>query len=729
LGAAVALVVAASLRCGGGGGDDPDAGECRTNADCPGGTCVDGRCVTVAPDGGGDDGADPDAPVEADADADDAAPADGDGETGSDGEGGPDADGDDGAVDEGPDPLADGDGDTIPDAVEGTGDTDGDTLPNAADDDSDDDAIPDAFEAADTELRTPPPDSDRDGTPDFLDLDSDGDTLLDRVEGPGDPDGDGRPSYRDFDADEDGILDGEEAGDADPATPPRDADADTLPDFLDPDSDGDSLADLDETSADVDADTLPDYLDPDSDDDGVADVDEAGDADAATSPADCDGDGRADFRDTDSDNDGVRDGDEPGYGTGRCDPDSDGDGVSDLVEITYGSLPLDPADSPRTRGDFVFVVPYSADPLAPVPPDPLRDTLSFATDLQKVDVYVAIDSSASMGGEIANLRAGFRTVVVPGVAARVPDAWFGLGRFEDCSPTTCAHGMHNLVDLTSDTAAVDAALAGTWTTCGPREPYRQMLWLLATGNTTGFTTGVLPIPRRCTDPATVGWPCFRPDAVKVIIQAGDEPMAQSDATTCAPRKTDAETVAALNSGRFRFIGLESGGAVLRADMERMAIATGSVNAVTGLPLVFRVNTDGTGLSSTVVDAVEQLARNVPIRVDAVPEDDPADAVDAVAEFIDHLETNTSGATVMGRVCTVGLATDDSDGDGSPDYFPTVFPGTSVCWDIVPRSNLGVPATEDAQLFRATIRVIGDLFTPLDARRIYFLVPPVIPGSQ
>jgi hypothetical protein len=85
--------------------------------------------------------------------------------------------------------------------------------------------------------------------------------------------------------------------------------------------------------------------------------------------------------------------------------------------------------------------------------------------------------------------------------------------------------------------------------------------------------------------------------------------------------------------------------------------------------------------------------------------------------------------VMGRTCTTGLTTGDSDTDGHPDYFPRVFPGTGVCWDIVPQSNVTVPATADAQIFRASIDVLGDGYTPLDSRDIYFLVPPVIPGSQ
>jgi hypothetical protein len=716
--ALLALSLAAGLRCGGGGDDAVDAGGCSSHAECPGGVCLDGRCVPI----GGD--ADPDIPG-ADADVGpDAADADG---------ASPDADADIPGADADAEvlpevpadtSLSDGDGDTIPDAIEGTDDLDGDTLPNAADDDSDGDDIPDAVEAGDADLRTMPADSDRDGTADFLDFDSDGDTILDSEEWLSDTDGDGMPAYRDFDSDGDGIFDNLEAGDADPVTAPRDSDGDGIADFLDTDSDGDFISDAEESMVDTDEDGVLDYLDDDSDADGVPDRDEAGDADLATPAANCDSDSLPNFRDTDSDNDGLRDLDETTlHGTDPCLADTDGDGVTDLIEVAYGSPPTDPGDSPRTRGDFVFIVEYSPPPAAPIPPDPLRDTLSFATDLQKADVYIAVDTSGSMGGEISNLGSGLRTIVVPGIDARIPDARFGAGRFEDCPGSGCSNAMNNLQDITSDVAAVQTAINSMTSLCGGSEPYLDMLWLLATGNTSVYSSSdVRPRPRRCTDASTVGWPCFRPDAVKIIIQCGDETATQS----CAGRSV-ATITAAMNAEHIKFIGVNSGSS--RAGFEQVARGTGSVNATTGLPLVFDISSSGTGLSDAIVDAVDQLARNVPIRVDAIPSDDPSDAVDAVAEFVDYMETNTSGATVMGRVCTAGLTTGDANGDGHPDYYPTVFPGTSVCWDIVAKSNVRVPATEDPQIFRAIIDVLGDGYTPLDQRDVYFLVPPVIPGSQ
>jgi hypothetical protein len=154
----------------------------------------------------------------------------------------------------------------------------------------------------------------------------------------------------------------------------------------------------------------------------------------------------------------------------------------------------------------------------------------------------------------------------------------------------------------------------------------------------------------------------------------------------------------------------------------------------GSPLVYDIPTDGSGLGSQVINAVQTVATNVPIRVDAQFVDDPSDAYDTRTAFLDYIVTNVSGAAIFDpatgttRVCTT-LATGDSDGDGHPDYFPSLLPGTSVCWDIHVKSNVAVPATPDAQIFRATINVIGDLFTPLDSRDIFFLVPPDIQGSQ
>ncbi|NMC68876.1 MAG: hypothetical protein GYA57_02270 [Myxococcales bacterium] len=720
--------------CGGAGNSGDDTGQtCTSHAECDGGLCVGGRCVSIGADGDGDldiPGADGDLDIPgADADAD--ADADGDGEVVPEvlPEVPPDTS------------LTDTDGDTIPDDIEGWDDLDGDTLPNARDDDSDGDDIPDAVEAGDSDPRTMPADSDHDGTPDFLDFDSDNDTIRDADEWLIDVDGDTIPAYRDFDSDGDGIFDNFEAGDADPGTPPRDTDGDTTPDYLDLDSDGDFISDAHESLVDTDGDTILDYLDPDSDNDGVSDRDEAGDGDLATPPANCDGDALPNYRDTDSDNDGVRDLDEISlHHTDPCRADTDGDTVTDLIEIAYGSPPTDPTDSPRERGDFVFIEPYLNDP------EPWVDTLVFSTALQKADVYFLVDTTGSMGGEIANLRSSIRSTVIPGIIAAIPDSWTGVGHFDDypVSPygdsSTGDVSYRNLQNLTSDAAASQTAanaLPSHYGADGP-ESHVPALWTVATGD----RSRTLPsIPAPSCAAGRVGYPCFRSDAVRVIVlitdaafhngPGGTEPYAATVGGVTPPTYIQARD--ALVAARIKVIGVNSGGTYGRPNLETLARDTGAVDSGGGV-LVYDISSDGTGLGAQVINAVQTLANNVPIRVDARFVDDPADAVDTRTAFLDYIETNTSGRTIhdpatdTDRVCTT-LASADSDGDGHPDYFPSLLPGTSVCWDIHVKRNETVAATSDAQIFRATINVIGDLSTPLDSRDIFFLVPPEIQGSQ
>ncbi|MCK5808456.1 hypothetical protein KAH37_05700, partial [bacterium] len=76
------------------------------------------------------------------------------------------------------------------------------------------------------------------------DKDSDGDGIINSIDGCEDRDGDGVPNYLDNDSDGDGYSDADEAGDD--LSNPRNSDTDSKPDFLDKDSDNDGLSDKDE---------------------------------------------------------------------------------------------------------------------------------------------------------------------------------------------------------------------------------------------------------------------------------------------------------------------------------------------------------------------------------------------------------------------------------------------------------------------------------------------------
>ena len=599
-------------------------------------------------------------------------------------------------------------------------DTDLDGTPDFLDTDSDGDGIPDAIEAGDRRLDTPPRDSDMDGTADFRDLDSDNNGIPDEDERLGDFDLDGIPDFADLDDDNDLARDPMELDGI--FYPPLDTDGDGMPNYQDPDSDNDGILDGDEFGADTDRDGLRDFEDLDTDSDGIPDAMEAGDDDLYSPPVDTDGDGIPDFRDVDSDNDGLTDADEVARGTDPTLGDTDGDDVSDLIEVAAGTDPSDGTVSPRTRGDFVFVVPYEEDP------DPVRDTLRFRTSLQLVDVYFLFDISGSMSTEIGSLRTAVGSIMAdltctdyggacesdadcgsgracsvartciedPAVSACVANPWTGGGIYEA--------DLENLLALQPDPAMTSSALGVT--TFGATESLNRAAWTIADPEAApGSPIGCAPAMM-----GRIGCPAYREDAVKILVAFTDE---DSDGT-----ETAAQAGMALRGAGITFIGVWSGTAssTARSALVNLATEADSLSGA-GAPLVF----DGADAAvvPAVTAAINEVVEGVPIRVTIRAADEPGDDGDSL-QFIDYLEVNTSGAT-----CSAIGVTEDTDGDGYDDAFPSVLPGTPVCWDVVPLRNDTVEPATLPLVYRARLTVSGD-GSPLDSRIVYFLIPPVIP---
>lgn len=619
--------------------------------------------------------------------------------------------------------LPDADGDGIPDQYEGRStndDTDGDGIADYLDLDSDGDGIPDAIEGG--RPGGVPVDSDGDGLPDFRDLDSDGNGIEDGLDSSDDIDGDGILDFADLDDDGDGIRDTDEIG---IASSPTDTDGDGIPDYRDVDSDGDTIADVHENSVDTDRDGTPDFRDLDSDDDGISDRDEAGDDSLDTPPVDTDGDTIPNFRDADSDNDGLSDSAEVAAGTDPFDADSDDDGVTDLVEVASGTDPRDGTDSPRTRGDFVFFEPYME---APSPP---RDTLDFATDIRIADVYFLMDTTGSMGSSVASLRSSLAAFITE-VRAEIPDVEIGIGAYKDYPVSPYGSGgdfaFRNCSNLTADAAAAGAALSCYSVSGGNDGPESLVpaLWAIASGSGLAGTSGT-PAPGAC--PAgRWGYPCWRDGAVPIVVGITDVVThngpggsnAYNDGALGGHAPTYAEMTAALMARNIRFIGIGQGTGG-RANLESISRDTGSVDAG-GSPLYSTWS--GGAIGTTVLNQIRILASQTRFDISIQYQDDTSDAVDSFAAFVDHIEANTAGDAARG--CVAGLTAIDTDGDTFPDTFTGVTAGQRVCFDIVVRENVTVMPTLMPQLFRGTLRVLGDGFTELDSRDVFFLVPPTIP---
>jgi len=604
--------------------------------------------------------------------------------------------------------LPDADGDGIPDQYEGRAmnvDTDGDGTPDYLDEDSDGDTVPDALEGQ--RPNGMPVDTDGDGMPDFRDLDSDGNTIPDSVEGGDDLDGDRQPNSGDLDNDGDNIPDVVEIG-GDPSSP-IDADRDLAPDYSDQDSDNDLIADLDESTLDTDMDGVPDRWDDDTDSDGISDTDEAGDTDFSTAPYDTDMDRIPDFRDTDSDADGLSDAQEHTAGSNPRQADSDGDGVTDLVEVASGTGVNDASDNPRSHGNFVFLEPYQ------MPASPPRDTLDFATDLRVADVYFLIDSTGSMGGSIDNVRNSLSSSggIIEQVRATIADAWFGVGDFKDAGD---AYIYLHRTDISPDPFQAQSGVNLLSAGGGGDTPEGDVpsLWQVATGS---GRVGACP-------GGTFGYPCFRSTAVPIVVLITDAPFHNGPGGSNPAGYTDYNTMRdAVVAARIRVIGVAVGGAPA-GDLTAIALDTGAVDAGGGA--LVTVTGDGS-VSSTVVNQIQTLASATSLAISVQYQDDASDAVDTRAAFVDYIEANQAGDAARG--CGAASA-HDTNGDGHADTFDNVRAGTRVCFDIVVKQNDTVMPTSQPQLFRATLQVVGDGFTPLGTPRdVFFLVPPTIPPAS
>lgn len=615
----------------------------------------------------------------------------------------------------------DADGDGITNADEGSAEnvnTDGDDYPDWLDLDSDADGILDADEAGDKDTATPARDSDGDGTPDFRDTDSDGDGLTDTEE-----------------LDEKFAI--------------VDSDGDGTADHLDLDSDDDTIADRHERRAAPDTDRIPNFRDKDSDDDGIPDAIEAGDTNVDTPPRDTDMDQTPDFLDVDSDGDFIPDAQEDKDGDGVVDPgesstqsaDTDGDGTPDLVETIAGSDPNDPTES-IPAGDFYFVLPY----LGPEK----SGQLDFTTNVRAADVFFSVDTTGSFGEEIAAIQAALEQTIVPGVSAVIPDAAFGVGRFEDMPlgpfglPGDKPYEL--LQPITSDVAKIGMGLALLPPAAGgldvPESGY-EALYQWASG--TGLPDlGFGPFAPK----GAIGGVGFRKDALPIILQITDAISHESlDYQSVVPGAHSKQAaLAALGAIGARVVGIDSLENVgtpndPRAQLEELAIATKAIippdtqtgKCLTGVggapreptmvggkpvcPVVFDVLPDGTGLGDLITSAVVQLAQ---------------------LGVLD-ISTDKVGVTngLKGEVVTPGFTTADFIKSITPvpppptgatidgDIFRAVTPGSTVKFDVKGYNDFQKPLEVD-QLFAADIRVLGDLVTVLDVRKVYIIVPRVIP---
>jgi hypothetical protein len=531
-----------------------------------------------------------------------------------------------------------------------------------------------------------------------------------------------------------------------PGCTPEDADADGIGDYI-------------EGSADFDGDGTPNVGDQDSDGDGKTDTEEWG-----SNPCllvDTDGDASPDFLDVDSDNDGLGDADETALGTNPRETDSDGDGVTDLAESAAMTDPLDPASTIPAE-DYFVVLPYLGDH---VPRD-----LRFGTNIEIADVFFAMDTTGSMYTELANIQNGLETVIIPGVEMLIEDVYFGAGGFDDFPVGSHGAGTdlpyYHLLDVRPYEEDV-----GSWSGGGafgdvgqlavsgangtpdivdavrayPRhsgangcESGVEALYQIATGAGVSWPGGMTPA-KTCTgapdDPAPpVGYPCFRGGALPIVVYISDAPFhnpvpagwptdtlegASCNYTDVPSAHTYQQSLDALLSIGARVVSLSSddniAGYPAADHMCNLARDTGSVRG-DGSPLCFRIGSSGDNITTDIVNAIAELVGGTPqdvtTRTENVtmpPNPDNFDARMFIKSIV-PLEGYRDG------IAGTGYSSRDMT------TFYDVIPGTIVSFTIDFYNDVRPPAPV-AQVFRATIFVVGNGVADLDSRNVYIIVPP------
>jgi hypothetical protein len=179
--------------------------------------------------------------------------------------------------------------------------------------------------------------------------------------------------------------------------------------------------------------------------------------------------------------------------------DTDGDGVPDAYEAEFA-----------LTGGFFHVLPLGATALDPLP---------LSVQIRTADIYFLMDTTATMGGEIANLSAALAGTLIPSIRTAIPDAWFGVGDLEDYPVWpygySSNHPYVNRQSITSSIALNQAAVAALRIDGNNYVPTSatQALYSIATGSGLG---PYYPAQTAC--PAgTWGYPCFRDGTVPIVV--------------------------------------------------------------------------------------------------------------------------------------------------------------------------------------------------------------------
>jgi hypothetical protein len=211
------------------------------------------------------------------------------------------------------------------------------------------------------------------------------------------------------------------------------------------------------------------------------------------------------------------------------------DRVSSLPDSDLDGVPDDADDCPGMPG---WRLPCDGDPDndgvyqtlffdATGTQEAVRTSIVMATaDIPAIDIYFLIDATSSMAGEIGVFRDEILNIISD-VQLSFDDPHLGLGLFREypIDPVAVPYSQapyHHILDLTDDMALFETAVntLNTVSNLTLPEAGSQALYAVASGQGLGDF-----VPNRGACPAgRVGFPCFRPDVLRLVLNVTDAEM-------------------------------------------------------------------------------------------------------------------------------------------------------------------------------------------------------------
>jgi hypothetical protein len=282
-------------------------------------------------------------------------------------------------------------------------------------------------------------------------------------------------------------------------------------------------------------------------------------------------------------------------------PDSDGDGVPDDADDCPGTPDWITCDNDPTNDGLYQTLFYDPSGAG----EATRSSIATTTaDIPQIDVYFLVDATPTLTEEIQVLETEILNIIGD-VRSTFPDAQFGLGLYREyaLSPLAAPHSQapyHHVLDLTDDEILVQTAVStllndtstNTVANATVASAATQALYSVASGVGLGDT-----VPNRGSCPsapnADVGYPCFRTDALHVVMNITDAEVFNGPRTT-GPRYGDPPFAPGVGLGVMDLPPVEMFPGLFGADSAATALDLGDLSG-TSLTLM--------GMSTLLTDQV------------------------------------------------------------------------------------------------------------------------------